>query len=240
MFSISKLKNALFQALFPNICIHCKQSLPEDQAENVICKKCLSRIFVHTTFFCSQCYARLPSNKKICHKNARFLLASATNYDDTMRNLIHQLKYRHWRRTLPTIERLLEIYLSHLYFSQPSFQNFIVIPIPLSKERERERGFNQAELIGNVVSKHLRIPQMNKILIRSKETRSQTEFKNWEDRKANISNAFQLENPSAIKKQNVILVDDVYTSGATVNEAVRILKENGAGKIIVFVLSKAR
>lgn len=240
MFSMSKLKEALLGALFPEVCIHCKSPLPKNRAAYVICETCISAVFVHTTFFCGHCVARLPGNRKICHKNSRFLLAAATNYDEAMRNLIHQLKYRHWRRTLPTIERLLKLYLGHLRFSQPSFQNFIVIPIPLAAARERERGFNQAELIGGIVSDHLRIPLAKNILLRTKETRSQTEFKNWSDRKSNVSGAFCIANLSSVKDQNIILVDDVYTSGATMNEAVRILKEAGAKKIIAFVLSKAR
>ena len=242
MFSMSKLKNAVIDALFPNICIHCKNYLPKGQTANVICETCLSRIFVHTTFFCGQCYARLPSNQKICHKNSRFLLAAATTYDETMRNLIHQLKYRHWRRTLPPIERLLGLYLDHLRFSQPSFRNFVVIPIPLSALREQERGFNQAELLGNIIANRLRIPHITHALLRSKETRSQTEFKNWKERGANINGAFRITPAAAseIKDQNIILVDDVYTSGATIHEAVKVLKENGAKKIIALVLSKAR
>jgi ComF family protein len=239
MFSISKLKEFFLNALFPEICIHCKGPLPKNHAHSVLCDMCISNIFVHTTFFCSQCIARLPSNKKICHKNSRFLLAAATNYDGAMRNLIHQLKYRHWQRTLPTIERLVGLYLDHLRFSQPSFEDFNVIPIPLAKERERERGFNQAELIGRIISNQLRIPFTNNILLRSRETRSQTEFKNWNDRKSNISGAFRIP-PSSVKNQNIILVDDVYTSGATMHEAVKILKDNGAKQVIAFVLSKAR
>lgn len=128
---------------------------------------------------------------------------------------------------------------------KPSTFNFspltcAVIPIPLSKDRLRERGFNQSLLLAKAVADHYRLNLVDNVLKRTKETKTQSGLKDWEERKENVKNCFALENPELIKGKNIILVDDVYTSGATMNEAAETLRANGARKIIALVIAKAR
>ena len=114
------------------------------------------------------------------------------------------------------------------------------MPIPLHKNRERERGFNQSEAIAKIIASELNLQLKKDLLVRAKETKIQAELKDWNQRKNNLAGAFQIPQPEGIKGKNIILVDDVYTSGATINEAVKTLKENGAKKIIALVIAKAR
>lgn len=240
---LTELKNFILGILFPPICLNCKILLQKEEKEGAICRKCLEKIFVHTALFCGHCRARLPDNKKICHKNAFFLLGAVTDYDETIKPLIHQLKYQSWTRVIAPLTVLLKNYLENLRFEetlQSTLKNCLIIPIPLHKQRQRERGFNQAELLGKTVSEILRLPMATGILRRIKKTKSQAALKNWEQRKMNLNGAFLIVAPEQIKGKNIVLVDDVFTSGATLNEASKTLRLAGAKRILALVAAKAR
>ncbi|MDP3014862.1 MAG: phosphoribosyltransferase family protein [bacterium] len=114
---------------------------------------------------------------------------------------------------------------------------YLIVPIPLHPGRERERGFNQAKLLAEITARHFNLPLIDG-LKRIKNNKPQAKLKDFEKRIKNISGCFEIKNPNFIKGKNIILVDDVFTSGATINEAVRILKKNCAGKIIAMVIAK--
>lgn len=250
MLNLNKLKELVFDILFPPLCLICKTHLPQLEKERGICGNCFSKITIHSTLFCGVCRARLPENKKICHKKSFYLLGAATNYDEITKNIIHQFKYQYWTRLKNILEDILKIYLENLQPGPNPFSSkggstfggkkYIIIPIPLYKDREKERGFNQAEILGKIISQILSLPMENKILARIKETQSQAKLKNWELRKENLKGSFEIKNPEKIRNANIILVDDVYTSGATINEAAKILKENKVKKIIAIVITKTR
>ena len=124
-----------------------------------------------------------------------------------------------------------------------NFRDPVLIPIPLSSKRYRERGYNQAELI---CKKLIEIEEKNafnnfklekNVLIKIKETEHQANIKNRRERLKNLSDSFFVKNPEIIKGRNIILIDDVITTGATLNEAKKILKQSGAKKIIAFTVA---
>lgn len=133
-----------------------------------------------------------------------------------------------------------------------NFNDAILIPIPLSKKRYRERGYNQAELICKKLieidsTTHLRYSvdvKLEKnfsleknVLIKIKETEHQVNVKDRRERLKNLSDSFSVKNPEIIKGRNIILIDDVLTTGATLNEARKVLKQSGAKKIIAFTVA---
>ena len=243
MLNLNKLKGLIFDILFPPICFSCQTALNRAEKEKRICNGCFSKITIHATLFCGICRARLPENKKICHKNSPYILGAATDYDETAKKLIHQFKYRHWTGLENIFGNILKIYLNNLRPEKTLKQflnNCFVVPIPLYKEKERERGFNQAEILGKTISKILSLPLENKALVRIRETKPQAELKDWDKRKENMDKSFKAQNPERIKNANIILVDDVYTSGATISEAVKTLRNAGAKKIIALVIAKTR
>ncbi len=179
----------------------------------------------------------MPEQKKICHLNSGFLLGAATGYDnETVRKLVWQLKY--WGRAGNGVilGRLLTDYAKTL---AADFSNYLVIPVPLSQKRMRARGFNQAELIAGALAKNLNLRMASDALIRQKDAPAQAELPDWLSRRQNISGCFGIADPSAIKNKNIVLIDDVFTSGATMSEAVHELKDFGAKKIIGLVVAKA-
>lgn len=222
--------------LFPPICVNCKK--PLDKNENSICKKCLSKIQLNNTLFCPVCRARLPENKKICHFDCHYLLGAAGNYDDLiLQNLIQAFKYKSVKSLAPVLTDLMLQYISHLSLVI-SHLSFIVVPVPLYPRRERERGFNQAKLITKNLVEKLNL-EFCDALVRLKNTKSQAQARDTEERAKNVKDCFKIIHPELVKEKNIILVDDVFTSGATINEAVKILKQNGAKKILALVIAKA-
>jgi len=258
--SLIKAKNIIFDILFPPLCLGCQKHLGaqtsiDSGAENhykynkFICDNCLSLIKLNNTSFCPICRARLPDNKRICghaipapintdkkHSHFYYLLAAAGNYDDlVLQNLIHYFKYKSFKNFAPFLGELAVNYVKNCKLK---IENFIVAPIPLYPIRERKRGFNQAKLLSEFVAKNFNL-ELVEALKRIKNNKPQVECRDQETRIKNIKNCFAVKNPEKIRAKNILLVDDVFTSGATMNEAVKILKENGAGRIIALVLAKA-
>ncbi len=192
---------------------------------------------IHGTLFCAVCRARLPENKKICHKNAPLILGAATNYENgEIRKAIWRLKYRGKTGFSNLLAGIMVIYCKRLNLD---LDKYAVVPVPLSKERHRHRGFNQSHLIADSLSKKLGLPIISDALIRTLHTAPQAEQKDWLDRKKNLVGAFTADTTRLLKGKSIILIDDVCTSGATLQEAAKALKIAGVKKILGLVAAKA-
>ncbi len=118
------------------------------------------------------------------------------------------------------------------------FENYdIIIPVPMDVKKKNERGYNQTELILNLISKKRRIIIENKILYKIKNTKTQSTL-SLKERYRNIKNVFLVKNTYKIKDKKIIVFDDIYTTGATANEISKILKQAGAKKVLVLVIAK--
>lgn len=121
-----------------------------------------------------------------------------------------------------------------------NFSSPILIPIPLSKKRYRERGYNQTELICRELV-HLSLDEVftlkTNVLTKIKETEHQARIENRATRLKNIVGSFAVKNSELIKDRNIILIDDITTTGATLSEAKKVLKKSGAKKIIAFTVA---
>lgn len=113
----------------------------------------------------------------------------------------------------------------------------IIIPVPMDRIKKSSRGYNQTELIANIISKKSKIITDNKILEKVKNTKTQSTLKK-EERKNNVENSYVVKNIEKIKNKKVILFDDIFTTGATVNEISKKLKQAGVSKILVLVIAK--
>lgn len=110
----------------------------------------------------------------------------------------------------------------------------LIIPIPLHKSRKRKRGYNQAEILARYLGKYTQIEVDSYSLIRVKKTVPQKKY-NDKERKKNIKNAFALRRP--IHARCVVLIDDIYTTGSTINEAAKVLKKSGVSKVYFLTIS---
>jgi len=231
---LSKAKNLFLDILFPNICFHCHQLLQAN--DNILCSTCYKTILLNSTLFCPTCHARQPDNHPVCHFHNNFSFGSATNYHiPVIKQLTHLLKFG----SQTTIASFFgDLLIKYIQQTNLNLADFNIIPIPLSSARLRQRGFNQAHLIASHFANYYHLPLLKNALTRPKATKPQASLL-VRDRLLNIHNCFTVPNPTLIQNKNIILIDDVFTSGLTVRTAVTTLKSAGAKRILVLTVSKA-
>lgn len=211
------------------------------------CLTCLEKIEINTYFYCPKCFKRIPNFKKTCHLDYNYFLTFLTSFNqEIIKKMIHQLKYKNYKSILNSLNFLIEKFIS---LNKENLEKFsldkktIIIPIPLHQKRKKYRGYNQAEIISEIFLKNLILKTNINALIdltalkRIKNNPSQTNL-NFFNRKLNVLNIFKLINSKNIFQKEIILIDDVFTSGATLNEAIKILKKAKPKKILIFVLAK--
>lgn len=190
----------------------------------------------HGELICEPCLTALPmadNDKPGCR--ARYAYA-----DKTLRMAIWQLKYKRARAFAEILgtglgELLLED-LSDMILLE-NFSDPLLIPAPLSRNRLRERGYNQAELIARAVAKVTSLELLTGMVTKVKDTPSQVSQHNRAKRLKNLQGAFAIEDPSPIAGRNVILIDDVYTTGATASELTKVLKQAGAKRVLAYTVA---
>jgi ComF family protein len=183
---------------------------------------------------CGEC-ARQPKKYQVAH-------ASGV-YTPGFIEIVHQFKYKGKIQLAKPLGALLFIEFLH-YWENDAID--LILPVPLHKKRFRRRGFNQAYLLVNDWDNQARALSLKpwcaavetNVLVRSKNTAPQTGL-NRTDRLQNIKNAFKVRRPDIIKDKRILLVDDVYTTGATVNECARVLVKSGAKRVDVLTLARA-
>lgn len=160
---------------------------------------------------------------------------AATSYEEpTVKELIHYFKYKRFLKAQCPLGKILINYIKELNLKS---EKYLIVPIPLHPSKERQRGFNQSEILSGIAAGYLESP-VSRLLIRTKKTKSQIDLPQ-ELRAENMKNAFQINTGELpLTNQSVILVDDVYTSGATVREAVKTLRKAGVKETKVLVLAK--
>lgn len=161
---------------------------------------------------------------------------SVSVYDGVLRKAIHRFKFKKRKRLADALGILAVKYLSR---TQALDMNEIdvIIPVPLHPKRLRQRGFNQAELIAKVISRYYEITVLP-ALERVKNTRAQFDLSR-EERFNNIIGAFKVSNPAGVYNKRVLLLDDIYTTGATITECAKALKIAGARRVEILALSRA-
>ena len=161
------------------------------------------------------------------------------SYESGLRELIHLLKYGGVRPAANVLGRMLAEAIGGLEADFPP-EGVILIPVPLHRKRLQQRGFNQAELIARAAMKNMRADRLRlrpAALARTRETESQIGLTNHQ-RRANLRGAFAVAEPEAVKGWEVLVVDDVYTTGSTVSECARVLRRAGASKVWVATVAR--
>jgi len=147
-----------------------------------------------------------------------------------VQKLIRLFKYNPFIKELSGTLASLIINHFQLLDNPPDFKGFFLIPIPLEKRKLKQRGFNQAEEIAKELSKSLEIPLISDCLLKIKANFPQIKL-SGKEREENIKGVFLCKNPEKIKGRKILLLDDVYTTGSTMEEAARVLKTAGAKEI---------
>jgi ComF family protein len=160
-------------------------------------------------------------------------------YEGGLRGLIHLLKYESVTPVAAPLGRMLAEAIQELLAGRETLQPMLV-PVPLHKSRRRARGFNQAELIARAAGKRgsRRLAVASGILLRQRDTISQVGLSR-EERMENVRDAFRVSAPERVKGQTLIVVDDVMTTGTTLSECARVLKQAGAKRVWAETVARA-
>jgi len=225
---------------FPSKCLSC---FSYAQNQELLCNNCLNKLVVHNKFICIKCYKPINifKNEKCCEIEdfkINAMLYCLDYQNKLVKEIIHQFKYQRLLAIQSTFKLILKQSLKPYkqYFKK---HDYILIPVPLSIQRKRTRGFNQADIIAKLISKILNIPYYPHVLIRHKNNFPQANIKNQLQRPQNVKNIFKLNKKQLkfLKNKNIILVDDVFTTGSTLNECAKILKRNKVKKILAICLA---
>ncbi|MFH1827174.1 MAG: ComF family protein [bacterium] len=226
----------LLDFLFPKRCFVCKR------LGKYICSNCAKKFYLSKYDICIYC--NKPSYLGLTHykcirKYGVDGFIFLYKYNNYLKTTIKTLKYRlvenGFTELMVIAKDPVHTKLSPLItiFNKP----LVLSPIPLSKNRINQRGFNQSKIIANHISQQLGLASKD-YLLRNKNTKPQAQIKSKILRYKNIRSAFEIKKGFSVEKTNIILVDDVVTTGSTVKESCRVLKRNKALKVFVFALAK--
>lgn len=229
-----EIKELFLNLFFPRSCLFCQRE------GDFLCSDCSSLLEISEQNFCL-CPEpiRLPETGKCrrCQKKSLNGLYFAANYQNFFcQNLIQKFKYTPFIKELA--RPLASLIISHFQLQGKSPEkDFFFIAIPQTKGKLRWRGFNQAEEIARELSNFWQISLILDCLIKIKETLPQVELSEKE-RRENPKGAFLVKDKEKIKNKKILLVDDVYTTGSTMEEAARALKTSGAKEVWGIVVAR--
>lgn len=240
---MEKIKNLLLDILFPRFCLGCGIE------GTYLCQDCKAILEISENKYClcEKNALRLPSKEEKgkcskCHSKKLSGLYSALSYKEKFltRKLIHFLKYPpYFAKTLAETLAFLIIDHISLLGKDPKnfFENRILIPVPLEKKKLNQRGFNQSEEIAKKLSEISGAPLIADCLIKIKTTPPQMKL-SGKEREENLKNAFLCKNSELVRGKKIFLIDDVYTTGTTIEECAKVLKKAGAKEIWGIVVAR--
>lgn len=227
----SCLKNKLY-AIFKTQCLLCLQSC---NADEIICKNCLKDLPENITC-CPECAIPSETNTRCpaCCRSANSFdkIFAPLRYEYPLRELMHQFKYHQ----SPGIASVLSEYiLDKVSFQKNDYD--LILAVPLHPLRLKQRGFNQSILIASYIAKKMKFPFKRNLVKKTRNTQPQSTISNLKDRKNNLRNAFEVSNH--LHEKSVLLIDDVVTTGSTVNTICALLKQKGAKHVDVIACCRA-
>ncbi len=238
---MNPLVKALLDFFFPPLCHICHSFVPDAGAVH-ICPACRGALKSVETPMCPVCGMPFQGAGEDhlcgdCSKAKPYFDAAraAFLYEGGCRELIHAFKYRN--KTF--LRRPLALMAAAALADFVSAQNpDVIVPVPLHKKRLRSRGFNQAVLLGELLAHEWRLPLERRAMSRIRWTIPQVNLSAAE-RRHNVKGAFAMANNAAVAGKRVLLLDDILTTGSTVEECSRILKCAGASEVVVITIARA-
>jgi competence protein ComFC len=236
-----KIYDSLLTLAYPQICYVCNNSV-ENKSDGVACRKCWhkTRIFSGDETLCARCSAFLqakPTNyQTFCHKCDEHFYDAARAiglYENALAASIIYLKKE------PFVSKRLKNLFISTFENSPFEDTTVIVPVPLSKKRLLERGFNQAEVLAEILARKFNLKIDRQSLARKIHTPMHRAAMDRRAREITVENAFEVVRPNLIKDEKILLVDDVFTSGATTSYCAKALKKKDADKVYVLTLARA-
>lgn len=237
---LQKVFDSLFALAYPQSCHVCHSSV-ENLADGIACRDCWikTRVFSGREILCAKCGAYLRDSGapietfcRRCEEQFYDRANAAGIYENALAASVLHLKQE------PFISKNLQKSFIDAYYRAAFDDADLLIPVPLSKKRRLERGFNQAEVLAAILAKETKINLDEKSLVRSVHTPMHRAAMDKKARETSVENAFQVKRQNFIKNATILLIDDVFTSGATVSNCAKVLKQSGAKKIYVLTVAQ--
>jgi ComF family protein len=217
LFTLKKTFNFIINILLPNTCLLCEKIISDIQKDNsIICEKCMDKLSKKIQL-------------KIDDTTTFHSLYHYLSYEEEIRKILKEAKYRNNKRVLQSFLRdTINVF--------PEIRNYILIPIPISESKRKKRGYNQAQVIAEHIKLHNNNPIDNYSLKRIKDTKPL--YKLGHDKRVEeLKKAFLLDS-SKIANRNFLIVDDICTTGTTIETCMVLLKEAGALNVSALVLAR--
>ena len=227
---------SLLDVLLPPACYICGVSCSSKYG---LCEDCLRKIFPIAGPHCPKCGRRIRKDEAICVECTNKISHvdkswSCCYYKEAIKNCVHLFKYNGYMGLIDIFSNIMSDFARKNKISE---EIDVIVPVPIFSAKKRERKYNHAEILARSLSRELSIPIDLKNLRKIKWTRSQSEF----DRKRRLENVvdtFMAIDKTAFSGKRVLIVDDVYTTGATVNECAKVLIDAGASKASSLTLAR--
>ena len=230
-FSLKGFINAFIDLFFPTSCIVCRK--PVTHQDNHICKECFETIKISTDK-CPVCSGLLEDGKcAFCTERKVYIDKNICcfDYEDAVRKLMSGYKFRGYKR----IAKVFNLLFVKFGIDVPKAD--VITCVPMTPKKIWKRGYNQSEIFAKELSKQYRIKYL-KLLAESKKALAQHDL-NITERFFNILGRYTVLKKSRISGKSIILVDDIFTTGATINECARVLKEAGADKVFSIIIARS-
>ena len=234
---LNRVSQALLHILLPETCAHCREDLAWN-AEDPLCSPCLSKLRWLEPPHCERCGTPLGGGGRFCFscRGKTFFcerIRSALRYEPVLQSCLYRFKYEGKAKLAGPLGEWMAERFPHF----PELRSAtLLVPVPLHPHRLRERGFNQAELLAQVLSKKLGIPTRT-ILRRIRPTHPQWNL-DRKKRLTNVSDAFEPAQPEKLQGESVLLIDDVATTGSTLEACAGALRRAKAGKVWAWTLAR--
>jgi ComF family protein len=241
---LTQMVDALLAVAYPQSCAICDASV-ERRKFGVVCETCwaATRVFKGTETLCWKCGVLLdfevlpvaPDEVRCgrCESQSFDAARAVGPYKGALRESVLQLKRE------PHLAPLLERLLIELARREPLAQSTRIVPVPLHTKRLRSRGFNQAAIIAEVLSQGLWLPLDEVSLVRVSSSEKYRAGLDAKGRRDTVAGAFEVRHPRLVANENILLVDDVFTTGATVSACAGALLAAGAKSVFVLTISRA-
>ena len=240
MVQVKQLFTALLDLILPPTCHICRSFIP-DAGTLHICPTCRDQLPLVTSPLCPLCgipFIGIGNNHRCgrCLSTPPHFDAARAHflYEGPIRDLIHSFKYNHLTHLRSPLA-LMTLEGVHAFLTAQDIH--LIVPVPLHRSRLRQRGFNQAVLLGRVIARDLSLPMVPDALIRTRQTEPQMQLSAAE-RRVNVQGAFSVKKTECVAGKGVLLLDDVMTTGSTMNECAKELKKAGATTVIAVTVAR--
>lgn len=240
--SLSKIVNFALREVFVDKynCIVCDEEL-EEKSKYGLCPECMQKMQFIKDDICKKC-GRIQSNEaEYCltcqnHKREFDFARSCVVYDDISKEIVRGIKFGHKKY----FGKYISAFMIDRY-EECFAQNHIdfIVPVPLTKKRKRQRRYNQASVIAKGLSEYYNIPIMDKLVAKIKTNQEQAKL-TGKERENNVIGVYDIVDKDVVKGKNILIIDDVMTTGSTMSEIARILKKAKAKEVYCLSFASTR